>query len=103
MDYFGRSIILGLAEIGVQIEKLDEREDAVRIFISVPEHSEERNDDGVEMAGNVLARALRRKMKAFIRKELVLFCRIRKDDSWTKRKGILAEEEMKKKLSQEEL
>lgn len=94
----GIGMMLGWAQMGVVLDKQLETQESLTIYISVPEHSYERNAQGVEMAGTHLAKRIKEILAEMGVKRLTVKYKIRTGDYWTKEKSKQADLEMRKKL-----
>lgn len=82
MKGLGEAIYIVWASFGVVIEKINESVDNLEIFISVPKSSYHNDVHGNEMAGNLLAKRFKDKMKDMGVKRLTVRYRVR-DEYWT--------------------
>lgn len=90
MNNMATAILLTWAKMGITLDKEVETDTSYTIYISVPEHSFKHDVDGVEMAGNHLARRTKRILTEMGVKNLVVKAKIRKGDIWTKEKAETA-------------
>ena len=90
MNNIATAVLLTWAQMGITLDKEVETDTSYTIYISVPEHSFERNVNGVEMAGTYLARRIKQTLTEMGVKNLVVKAKIRKGDTWTKEKAELA-------------
>ena len=86
----GESIYIVWMSFGVVIEKINESVDSLEVFISVPKSSYHKDVHGNEMAGDILAKRFKDKMKGIGVKRLVVRYRVR-DEYWTEQMGKDAE------------
>lgn len=86
----GEAIYIVWMSFGVEIEKINESVDNLEIFISVPKSSYHNNVHGNEMAGDILAKRFKDKMKGIGVKRLTVRYRVR-DEYWTEQMGRDAE------------
>lgn len=91
----GEVMLITWAGFGLQIEKSNETQERLEIYISVPETSYHLNANQEQMAGVVLAKRFKAVMNDMGIKKLVVKSRIRKGDHWTPEKAKNAEEQMK--------
>lgn len=82
MRGLGEAVYIVWASFGVQIEKVNESVDNLEIFISVPQSSYHNDVHGNEMAGDLLAKRFKDKMKDMGVKRLTVRYRVR-DEYWT--------------------
>lgn len=94
----GIGVMLGWAQIGVVLDKELETQESLTIYISVPEHSCERDAHGQEMAGPYLAKRIKKTLVEMGVKRLTVKYKTRIGDYWTKEKGKQADLEMRKTL-----
>lgn len=87
MNNMAIAMLLTWAKMGITLDKEVETDTSYTIYISVPEHSFEHDVDGVEMAGNHLARRIKRTLTEMGVKNLIVKAKIRKGDTWTKKKA----------------
>lgn len=87
MNNMAIAMLLTWAQMGITLDKEVETDTSYTIYISVPEHSFEHDVDGVEMAGNHLARRIKQTLTEMGVKNLVVKAKIRKGDTWTKEKA----------------
>lgn len=84
MRGLGEAVYIVWASFGVQIEKVNESIDNLEIFISVPKSSYHNDVQGNEMAGDLLAKRFKDKMKDMGVKRLTVRYRIR-NEFWTEK------------------
>ena len=90
MNNMATAVLLAWTKMGITLDKEVETDTSYTIYISVPEHSFERDVHGVEMAGTYLARRIKQILTEMGVKNLVVKAKIRKGDTWTKEKAELA-------------
>lgn len=96
----GKAILIAYAHLGIQIDNIEESDDTVIIFISVPKDADltmERDTQGNVMAGHHLAKTINKKLIEMGITNIKVKYRIR-EELWTKSKALVAESEMKKEL-----
>lgn len=93
----GKSILIGLAGFGVQIEDMKDTYDELYIEVSVPEFSDHVDAKGNEMSGKLLIERLQEKL-SFIHPNLKLYGVIRTGEIWTDSDKEAAKEDMKRQL-----
>lgn len=98
MSAMGSAILITWAGFGIKIEKENETQDMLEIYISVPERSFHRNVDGDEMSGMTLAKRFKVTLTEMGVKRLIVKSRIRRGEVWTKELADEAELNMKKRL-----
>lgn len=90
MKGLGEAVYIVWASFGVVIEKINESVDTLEIFISVPKSSYHYDVHGKEMAGDVLAKRFKDKMKGMGVKRLTVRYRVR-DEYFTEQNSRDAE------------
>lgn len=83
----GAAMLESWAEFGVKIESVQETDESLTVYISVPEHSDWINADGEEMAGMFLASRFKTVMIEMGFKRLTVKAKIRTGENWTKEMG----------------
>lgn len=79
----GNIWLITLAGYGITIDHEEETDTSYSLWISVPEHSYQKDVDGNEMAGDYLARRVKTMLKEFGVKNLTVYAKIRKGVYWT--------------------
>lgn len=95
---FGEVMMITWASFGLRIERVNESQDSLEIYISVPETSYQLNVRGNQMAGNVLAKSFKEEMVEMGVKRLIVKSRIRSGEHWTKEMADKAELDMRKQI-----
>lgn len=86
----GEAVLISLAGVGVMIDKVDEAQESLTIYISVPTSSYHRDAHGKEMAGDYLAKRVKQTLVEMGVKRLTVKYKIR-NEHWTKEKQNDAE------------
>lgn len=99
MNYslMAKGIIIALREMGMQGIRLDEDDDGIIMYYSVPKSSDHRDANGNEMAGKHLALTIRRKLEELGWEFSICRYQIR-DEHWDDAKRIAAGNAAKKEL-----
>lgn len=109
-EILSKGFLLSVAEMGIVIDKWEEDENGIPtvVYISVPEHSEERlfeQEDkevtGPELAGTVLAKQFRAIIKLFTKdcSSIKIMSKTRIGEYWTKAKAKKAIKEMAEQIN----
>lgn len=99
-NIMGKAMLLTFAGMGIKIDNINETTDNLTLYISVPKDADdsiERDVNGYVMAGEHLAKTVKRKLTAMGIKRLTVKYKIR-DEVWNKSMREAAETEMKKEL-----
>lgn len=91
MNAIGTAMMITWAGLGVTIDRDNETADGIEVYISVPEHSYNRNHAGEEMAGDVLAARFKSSLAELGVKRLTVRYRIRTGERWTEEMRTQAE------------
>lgn len=94
----GKIMLITWAGFGVVIERENESQESLEIYISVPETSDYLNAHGKEMAGDTLARQFKKAMTEMGVKRLTVKSRTRYGDHWTEELSKNAELHMRRNL-----
>lgn len=93
----GKAFLITLAESGVIIESDKISDDRIEtLYISVPEHSYQRNAKGEEMSGRILAKRVREMFTDLGMGTIIIKWKTRKGENWTKELGKIEYEKMKR-------
>lgn len=76
-----KSMMAGWASFGIKVDKIADNFD---IYISVPEHAEEVDAHGNEMAGQHLASRIQKTLRELTHKKIVVRYKAREGEYWTK-------------------
>lgn len=87
-----KGIVLGMASMGVIIDKLENDDNGIILYFSVPKTSTHINAKGEQMAGKVLARRIKETLSELGFKFSICKFKIR-DEDWNKSK----EQEVRRK------
>lgn len=87
MKGLGEVFYLTMASYGITFDHEEETSDQLKLWISVPEHSENTDVHGNEMAGDYLAKRVKTMLKEMGVINLIILAKIRKDEYWTKQMG----------------
>ena len=98
MSAIGEVMMITWAGFGLKIERHNETQERLEIFISVPEHSFKLNVNQEEMAGMTLAKRFKETLTEMGVKRLVVKSRTRIGEVWTKEMAEDAELSMRKML-----
>lgn len=85
--YLAATILIVWKQLGLNVERINESEKSLEIYISVPEHSYRFNSKGEEMSGDVLARRFKTAMQEMGVKRLTVKSRTRIGEFWTEEMG----------------
>ena len=86
------------AEMGITVDKKVETDTSYSLYISVPEHSYNKDVDGNEMAGKHLATRIKTTLTEMGVQNLSVMFKVRAGDNWTKEKALEAYNTMGRKL-----
>lgn len=90
--------LLTWASFGIVVDKVSESDTELKVYISVPEHSENKDIHGNEMAGTHLAQRAKTTLTEMGVKNLIVLSRIIKGLYWTKDMGNAAKNKIGKQL-----
>ena len=91
MNAIGTAMMITWAALGVTIDRDNETAEGIEVYISVPEHSYNRNQAGEEMAGDILAARFKSTLTELGVKRLTVRYRIRTGERWTEEMRTQAE------------
>lgn len=91
MNAIGTAMMITWAGLGVTIDRDNETAEGIEVYISVPEHSYNRNQAGEEMAGDVLAARFKSALAELGVKRLTVRYRVRIGERWTEERRTQAE------------
>jgi len=94
----GEAIMITFAGYGIQIERQNETQESLEIYISVPERSSQLDAENREMSGLHLARRYKRILTEMGVKRLTVKARIRKEEYWTDEMAKNAELNMRRQI-----
>ena len=86
----GEAVLISLAGVGLTFDKVDETQESLTMYISVPSSSYHVDARGREMSGDYLAKRVKQTMVEMGVKRLTVKYRIR-NEHWTKEKKEAAE------------
>lgn len=92
----GEAMVMTMIGMGLKIENEIETQDSLTLYVSVPEHSYERNAHNEEMSGMRLAKRYKEMLTDMGVKRLTVKAKIRMGEHWTKEMREEAELEMRK-------
>ena len=99
-NIMGKAMLLTFAGMGIKIDNINETTDNLTLYISVPKDADdsiERDVNGYVMAGEHLAKTIKRKLTEMGLKRLTVKYKIR-DEVWNKAKRNISETEMRKDI-----
>lgn len=88
-------MMIAWAGFGLKIERMEETQENLTVWVSVPKQSFEHSSDGTEMAGMFLARRFKNTLTAMGAKQLKVKAKVR-DEIWTKEMADNAVLDMKR-------
>ena len=109
-EILSKGFLLSVTEMGITIDKWEEDENGIPtvVYISVPEHSEERlfeqegkEANGPELAGTVLAKQFRAIIKLLTKdcSSIKIMSKTRMGEYWTKAKAKKAIKKMAEQIN----